>query len=396
MGTNKETVKLRRRELKNGNQSLYLDIYTGGKREYEFLGIYLVPEKTRADKTANKEKLAFAEAVAAKRIVELREGKFGFRNRKNEKLLFADFYNELLKDKKGPEANVEGRGNWGNWRSALMHLKVYDPKFEQRTMAEITPAWIEGFKQYLLNDAQVWMANYKRPIAGKKLTNLTARHYLIKLMSAVKEAMKHGLLPPDTLANITSIEPEETERAFLTLEELQLMAATPGTAEIVRRSFLFACLTGLRRSDILNLKWGDVQEAGGFTRIVFHQQKTGGLEYTDIAPQAVEYMGPRGAAHEPVFAGMYSPNATNSAVREWAWKAGIRKRLTFHCARHTFACLMLDLGTDIYTVSKLLGHRSIMTTQIYAKVIDKNKRAAVAKIPTLRTATDEREGQEEE
>ena len=60
-----------------------------------------------------------------------------------------------------------------------------------------------------------------------------------------------------------------------------------------------------------------------------------------------------------------------------------QQKITFHCGRHTFATMMLDLGTDIYTVSKLLGHRDISTTQIYAKVLDKNKQEAVNRIPTL-------------
>jgi site-specific recombinase XerD len=67
----------------------------------------------------------------------------------------------------------------------------------------------------------------------------------------------------------------------------------------------------------------------------------------------------------------------------WVQRAGIDKIITFHCGRHTFATLMLDIGTDIYTVSKLLGHRELSTTQIYAKVMDKNKQAAVSKIPNI-------------
>ena len=99
-------------------------------------------------------------------------------------------------------------------------------------------------------------------------------------------------------------------------------------------------------------------------------------------------MGKRGTADAPVFANFYSPSTTNRFIKEWCMRAGITKDITFHCGRHTFATLMLDLGTDIYTVSKLLGHRELKTTQIYAKVIDKNKQAAVSRIPSILAAED--------
>lgn len=94
-------------------------------------------------------------------------------------------------------------------------------------------------------------------------------------------------------------------------------------------------------------------------------------------------MGERGKNEDYVFNDVFSPDCTNKTIQNWVLRAGIDKKITFHCGRHTFAVMMLDLGTDIYTVSKLLGHRELSTTQIYAKVLDKNKQAAVAKIPDI-------------
>ena len=73
----------------------------------------------------------------------------------------------------------------------------------------------------------------------------------------------------------------------------------------------------------------------------------------------------------------------NSGLKRWAKAAEIDKNISFHTARHTFATMLLTLDVDLYTVSKLLGHKDIKTTQIYAKIIDKKKQDAVNKIPQL-------------
>lgn len=94
-------------------------------------------------------------------------------------------------------------------------------------------------------------------------------------------------------------------------------------------------------------------------------------------------MGERKEPTDKVFPKLPNSATVNIAIRKWTKAAGINKHITFHCARHTFAVVMLNNGTDIYTVSKLLGHRLIATTQVYAKIIDKTKQDAVANMPNI-------------
>ena len=133
----------------------------------------------------------------------------------------------------------------------------------------------------------------------------------------------------------------------------------------------------------MKLRWRDVQQQGSFTRIIFRQQKTKGLEYLDISPAAVAYMGERRGRDDLVFYDFKYSSSSNAELRMWAARAGVLKDFSFHCGRHTFAVMMLDLGADIYTVSKLLGHREIKTTQIYANILDKKKQEAVRLIPEI-------------
>ena len=377
--TNKSPIRLRKRKLLNGNISLYLDIYhKDGKRDYEFLKLYLIPEKTRADKEKNKQTMQLAQSILGKRLVEMQNGDYGFKSQFAEDTLFFDYYRAMTEKRLGKES----RGNWGNWLSCLKHLERYE-KRKNITFAEITPKWVQGFRNYLEKEAYAYGCDYRERKELKPLSQNSRQSYFNKLRACLNQAYEDRIIAHNPMRGIDGFAGEESTRMYLTIEEVKKAAQTDCDSELIKRAFLFSCLTGLRRSDVIKLTWGEVQQQGDFTRIIFRQKKTKGQEYLDITPQAAELMGVRGNPSDLVFRGIPCTSTTNYCLKIWMQRAGIDKSITFHCARHTFAVMMLDLGTDIYTVQKLLGHRFLNTTQIYAKVLDKNKQAAVARIPDI-------------
>lgn len=133
---------------------------------------------------------------------------------------------------------------------------------------------------------------------------------------------------------------------------------------------------------ILKLRWADVEDSDNGCLLRFRQQKTKEQEYMYISEQARQLLGERNEKGGELFR-LPTGWHTNNVINQWVKDAGIDKHITFHCARHTFATMMLTLGTDLYTTSKLLGHRSISTTQIYARIVDEKKREAVERIPDI-------------
>jgi site-specific recombinase XerD len=94
-------------------------------------------------------------------------------------------------------------------------------------------------------------------------------------------------------------------------------------------------------------------------------------------------MGERGKDAEYVFIGLKYSSYMNVALQRWMMEAGVTKNITFHCARHTYAILQLQLGADLYTLQKLLGHSEIKTTQVYADILGEKKREAVNRLETI-------------
>ena len=385
MDNSKEPVRLRKRKMASGNTSLYLDIYADGRRRYEYLHLYLVPERNRADKEKNRQTLALAEAIKSKRVVEMRNGMYGFTDSFKQDTNFLDYYKAMCEKRKESEGSL---GNWGNWWSALQHLKRYCRP--DTTFREITPEWVQGFKDYLDRTARVRDKHKKvvSTVDTKPLSQNSKQSYFNKIRACINQAFEERIIPYNPLRGIEGFKDDETERVYLTMEEVRAMAAAECHYPALKRAFLFSCLTGIRKSDIEKMRWREVSQQGTYTRITFRQKKTGGQEYLDISPQAVPYLGERGEDDDLVFTGFRYSAYTNVELKTWALRAGITKNVTFHCGRHTFAVLMLDLGADIYTLQKLLGHKELATTEIYAHILDKKKQEAVMRIPDLLTTED--------
>lgn len=379
MVQSKEPIRLRKRKTPTGLYSLYLDIYLNGKRSYEYLKLYLVPETSKEDKRKNQETLKLAEAVRAKRLVDLQNSEYGFKSPFKEDSSFYEYYVAMCKER----FKDDSMGNWGNWNSCLKHLLKYEPRLKQLKWRDIDKEFVQGFKDYLEHDACAWSEDSRERVKDRPLARNSKVSYFNKLRACCNKAYDERIIAHNPIRGIEGFKAEEGKRMYLTIDEVKLLAKTECHFPSVKRAFLFSCLTGLRWSDIVRLKWKDVYTQGDFTRIIFNQKKTHGLEYLDLTPEAVELMGKRGNPDDNVFEYFHSPHTANTTLRDWCMRAGINKHISFHSGRHTFAVMMLDLGTDIYTVSKLLGHREISTTQIYAKVLDKNKQAAVAKIPSI-------------
>jgi integrase len=264
-----------------------------------------------------------------------------------------------------------------NWQRTNEFLKLFAGDI--LLFSQIDVAMAEDFKLFL----------FSAPKGGNKggiISHNTAATYYSIFKAALKQAFVDGYLTSDLSAKIKGIQEEESRREYLTVEELNKLVATPCERDVLKRAALFSALTGLRHIDIQNLKWSEINKEGNQARLHFTQQKTKGVEYMPISKQALQLCGEPGQPEQLVFEDLPNPSWISRPLKYWIETAGIKKKITFHCFRHTFATLQLSSGTDIYTVSKMLGHTNVKTTQIYAKVVDekKNKAAQAIKLNNIK------------
>ena len=362
----KEPVRLRFNELKDGRKSIYLDIYYNGRRTYQSLKLYLVPETDVSAQIQNANTLAIANAIKTEKILDLTNKIAGITDRSYKaNMLFTDWMRVYRQD-------VEKRAS----ASALIwvdrvtnELEKYDNSV---TLAEIDRDYIMRFLSHLLD----------RPALTRdhnQLAKNTVFLYLSYIRAALNYAVKENLLQSSPFKKIKRdmLSGSEAKREYLTVEEVKRLIATPCRRDDMKAAFLFSCFCGLRLSDVRALQWKKIIEDNGNIHMELRQKKTGRMLYLPLNKQAQAYLPHTKRSAEDYVFSLPCTSTIDLQLKKWAQNAGINKKLTYHMSRHTFATMELTMGADLYTTSQLLGHADVETTQVYAKIIDAKKEAAV-------------------
>lgn len=358
-------VSVRLRPAKDGRMSLYLDYYPPirnprtmklSRREGLGFFIYAAP-KDRQQKDYNDSMLMRAEIIRCRRQEAVINQEFGFLDRGQQNADFLKYFESQAKSK--PQ----------KWKMVFMHFSRFVGG--QCTFGDLSLVMCRKFRDYLLGAYQLRHSHLK-------LTRNSAARYFSSFRGLLRMAYRERLIKDDINLCLDAIAPEEVKKNFLTVDEVKTLAATPCEIPVLKSASLFAILTGLRISDIIGLRWEDIRpDSLGEPAMFIRIKKTRRESVHPLSRQMLDLCGERGRGQ--VFKGL-KRSMIQHPLRKWLFAAGITKRITFHRFRDTFATLQLAAGTDIYTVSKMLDHSSVATTQIYTRVLDSTKRLTLERI----------------
>lgn len=381
------SVTLREKASKKGGRvSLYLDITHNGRRYKQYLGISVNKKKPTPE---DKEKRAKAEEIRISTEHELIVKDNGLIDKKKKLGSFIAYYEKFLKTKK----------TRNHYSATLSHMKAYVGN-KPFAIAHVTTKWMKDFEAYLLKRVP---------------NNNTVLHYLKTINCALNKLKADEVIkanPWHAVPEHERLKKKAVKHHTFTVEQLELLAATPCDIHPqIKQASFFAAFTGLRWSDTNPLQWSEiiVKNVQGRERwfIYFEQEKTENVEYLPLSEQAVEILKERkrerkenneaGAYVFPVIKerdekNKLQYNVVRAALKKWGRaaialhpEAGFTLEMfKFHNFRHFFATVTLENGADLFTVGKLLGHRSWYSTQIYAHVHDKLKAQAVDALPTIK------------
>lgn len=372
----KEFIKLRAKTLTT-SLSLYLDYYKDGKRQYEFLRIYLNLETDAEVKEQNRQKLEVARTIQQEKIVNQTKTGAGFIVTKKTKINLIQYIQFVADEALKKSGNKHSL--YYHLLSLSKHIEVY--KGSSVRLADVDKDFILGFIEYLKTARN---QNFTRNKETEKVEYLSQnfQHLLfMKLRFVLGHAVKSDILASNPIDKIdTGDRPKgkPSTREFLCLEEIKVLIRTECKNEHLKRAFLFCCLVGLRYSDVSTITWKELTtDIEGDTILRFTMKKVGREQICYISDEAIKWLPERGKAKDDeIIFDLPRNDRANVQLSKWMQAAGITKKITFHCSRHTAATLNLALGVSMEIVSKMLGHTKLSTTQIYAKILDKQRKEA--------------------
>lgn len=374
------------RALNSGNVSLFLYSCKNNKRERHSLQdeqdnnkkFILIPELSIKDKTRNGKLYAEAYAQCNALNEELADKDTIYKPKKKSKIFVSDYLAEL--SKQALEQTSKKNSYHYAFKSLAQHIELY--KGKKVLLSDIDKQWCLGFLDYLKYEAL--NLNYTRSKDEEKnkdlpLSSNSQVRLSRNLNTMLKKALRQGLICENPFSMIeTQDKPKEKKgtRVYMELEEVQRLIDTPfpdnRSKADFRNAFLFAVFSGLRYSDLRKITLSDIKKDSQGSYLEIEQTKTEeGLKiYLD--DMALSFIPERQRAiDEPLFKLPKNGNANdNKGFKQWFKDAQIDKHITWHCARHSIATIMLSAGEPLAVVSKQLGHTKLSTTEIYAKIVD--------------------------
>jgi len=256
------------------------------------------------------------------------------------------------------------------WNNTINHFRKYAEA--GITFKQIDIDYCKEFRDYLLTQVNAYSTSTYFSIF-KRMLNI---------------ATEKGIFIVSPAHQIKNAKPE-TSRDFLTIEELKTLKSfvyidghDHSQPEIIN-AFLFACFTGLRLSDIINLKWENLIDEDHIQVLIIKTNRFLKLKLPATAKEIIDQQRQEHPESKSVFNLPASGVIINKHLKKWTEQAGINKHVTFHVARHTAACLSIKFGNSIYATRDILGHQSTKHTEIYAKLMDEEKDKAMDRMPKL-------------
>jgi integrase/recombinase XerD len=369
-GTKKHNVILREKPISKGNSSLFLDIYSMGKRSKEYLKLYInANARTIIEKEVNRETWELAERIRTQKESELNHLTHGQIAPSTKKINFLDYY------------------------------QAYIDKYTKADIRMIKASF-ERFKDFLTLEYPMYKTNIKPDQLTKDMMisfveYLESRSkgegaltFYKRFKKVIAYAVEHNVISKNPCTGVVcKVDENALTKDILSVDEMKKLISTnyPEQNPATRRAFIFTLYTGIRFCDIIELKYSDVDYSNRILK--FNQAKTKGKSSNSwvnipLNDGLLSLIGEKPAKDELIFK-LPSQTMCLKSLRHWVNKAGIDKHITWHCGRHSFAVNILNNGANIKTVASLLGHSGLKHTEKYTRAVDSLKEQAINSLPTF-------------